>query len=356
MVIPFYKLEVSKVRHETKDAVSISFFIPEELKETFKYKAGQFLTFKFDINGVEARRSYSMSSAPGIDTDLTITVKSVEKGFASNYLTNNAREGDIIEVLPPRGKFTVDPSQDEKRLHVFFSAGSGITPIFSIIKFLLAFEPQSNLILNYSNSYHDKIIFKKELDTLEEKYSAKFKINYFLTKPHQDWTGLKGRIDQSFVKKVLKENANNALSEIHYYLCGPHGMMESVEKALKDMNIEKKQIHKESFGALFEPEGKETMAQETTGKKEIKVKIYGETHSITVEPDEVILIAAMAAGLDPPFNCQIGACASCRAKLVTGKVHMDEREALTDEEIDYGYILTCQSHPLSDDVFVDYDD
>jgi len=361
MALQYYKLKISKVTRETHDAVSISFYIPDEIKEQFKYKHGQFLTIKTDLNGELTKRAYSISSSPYYEDDLTVTVKQIDNGFVSTYLNEHIKAGDILEVMQPRGKFTIDLNSDSERYHVLFSAGSGITPIMSILKSILFVEHKSRVLLVNTNRNQDTIIFSNELLELQKKYCDRFILMNILTHPVNGWEGFKGRINEDIAMKILKDNVVNFNLETHFYLCGPYGLMKEIESTLEQLNVHKNLIHKESYNAGVDEVQKmeihiPKIDKEKNMPYDIKIKIYNEIHNLTVEPDESVLIAAMREGHDPPFSCQIGACATCRAKLVSGKVEMDERDALTDEEIEEGYILTCQAHPLTDDVFVDYDD
>lgn len=361
----YFKLKIGKVKRETEDSVSITFDIPEYLRETFKYKHGQFITIKTEFDNKPVSRAYSISSCPFYDDDLTVTIKEIEKGFVSAYLNQQIKSGDILEVLKPRGKFTVDLSPEAKRTHILFAAGSGITPIMSILKSILFVEKESRVILVYSNRNEDTIIFKDELSELEAKYSDRFKIIHIFSRPAKTNGQLIGRINKEISKKIISNHFADEDNELHFYMCGPQGMMQEIQSVLDELDVDKKFIHKESFNSGKNPGcdnkveltiPKVNMEDETNKARKVKVNIYSEEHFLDVNPDETLLDAALREGYDPPFSCQIGACATCRAKLVNGKVEMDERDALTDEEIEEGYILTCQAHPVSDDVHVDYDD
>ena len=358
----YYKLKVKKVVRETAESISITMDIPRELKELFSYKPGQFLTIKTEIDGKVYSRAYSVSSSPFMDPDITVTVKEIEDGFVSKHMNRNVHAGDILEVMSPRGKFTIELKPEMKRLHILFAAGSGVTPILSILKSILFKEIQSKVVLVYSNRSTEKMIFRDVLNSLVAQFADRFKIIHFLTQGNPDLEHIQGRIDKNRTLNILRDYGNDASVEKHYYLCGPRGMMNEIEAVLTEFNVEKQYIHKESFNSgkdVDEVYNKVKIVLPVDKKKDgkdVKIKIYNEEHIVSVKTDETILEAAMRDGYDPPFSCQIGACATCRAKLVSGNVVMDERDGLTDDEINQGYILTCQSHPVTENVYVDYDD
>jgi len=357
----FYQLRVSKVKRETDEAVSITFDVPYELKDSFKYKHGQFLTIKTNFNDKPVSRAYSISTCPYVDTDLTVTVKEIEDGFVSAFLNKKIKEGDIFEVQQPRGKFTIELKPDRKRLHFLFAGGSGITPIMSILKSILYVETNSKVILVYTNRNENSVIFKEFLNDLEKKYSDRIKIIHIFSKPTDTNGKLTGRINKQIAMDIINSFPANEFDERHFYMCGPNGMMYEIQSALDELRVNKPFIHKESFNAKKSESDKIQMnipekKMEEAKLKTIKLKIYSEESEINVNPDETILEAALREGFDSPFSCQIGACATCRAKLISGQVNMIERDALTDEEIEEGYVLTCQAHPISDDVYIDYDD
>lgn len=358
-----YLLKIKNLVKETDKAISISFDIPDEIKSEFNYKSGQFLTLKPKIDGKTYKRAYSISSSPTTDEDLTITVKAIDNGFVSNYLLNHLQINDLLEVQSPAGKFTFDFKAENQNEYVFFAGGSGITPVISLIKSALTIEPRSNIVLFYANRDENSIIFKQQLDYLEKKYYDRFKIVHILSRASDSYFGLRGRINKNKAFSLIKDYVKQPQSKAtHYFLCGHQGMMNEILECLDNLKIIKENIHKESFTKLnvngFVDKNKLNVNLDNNKivRRKIRIKIYSESFDLFVEPDETILTAALRENLDPPFSCQIGACASCRAKLISGKVIMDERDALTDDEIEQGYILTCQSHPITDDVIVDYDD
>lgn len=361
MAVKFYLLQVSNIQKETEDSISISFHIPNDTKKEFSYKHGQYITIKVPIEGNDNRRAYSISSSPIIDKDLTITVKKVDDGIVSLYLNENLKIGDFLELMPPLGNFTIELEPTNSKNYIMIGAGSGITPLMSILKTILYVEPNSKIYLLYQNRNENNIIFKNTLIELENKYFSRFFVTHYLSKPLSNWLGNTGRIDNNIIEKYILDNIND-IEKSEYFLCGPLGLMESCDIALNNLKINSNNIHKEIFTQdLKSLENEKSDSSENTDNQEIitqkiKIILYGEESEFEVEPDETVLTAAQRAGEDPPFSCQIGACSTCRAKLISGKVYMDECYSLTEEDIADSYILTCQAHPLTGDVIIDYDD
>jgi ring-1,2-phenylacetyl-CoA epoxidase subunit PaaE len=356
MSIKQYPLKVKKINKLTKEAVSIYFDVPEDLKEVFKYTQGQFLSIQVDINGQKYRREYSLCSSPYTDTDYVIASKIIGNGIVSNYLYHKLKEGDTLEVYPPQGKFFTELNQANEKIYVLIGGGSGITPLLSILKSVLFVEPKSKVILYYGSFNEESIIFKNELDELLEKYSDKFKIYYTLSEFSNEWSGLKGIINKNDLQKIVNENIGDKSRDTEYFICGPGEMMELTKQTLLSENISSEKIHIEYFTAPvhheeYVPEGEE---DDVVKEREVEIILDGNEYKISVPPDIGILDAAINADLDPPFSCKSGICTTCRAKLYSGKVKMDEREGLSDSEIEEGYILTCQSHPLTDNVKLEY--
>jgi ring-1,2-phenylacetyl-CoA epoxidase subunit PaaE len=362
MAIKFYSLKVSKLVRETTDTLSITFDVPSDLKEVFLYKQGQYITVKVPVNGTDNRRAYSICTSPVMDSNkLSIAVKKIDDGIVSRYINEDLYEGDMLEVMPPLGNFTIDLDPANSKSYFLIGAGSGITPLMSILKTVLAVESQSKVFLLFQNRTDDQIIFAGQLDELSEKYDGRLKVTHILSRPSSDWKGETGRLDSNYIEKYIAENAGSDVFKAHYFLCGPHGLMVSSEIALKNLKVASYQIHKEIFTITqaVPDEGNENIVLDSVDDiitRKVKIILYSEEVEFLVEPDETVLTAAQREGQDPPFSCQIGACSTCRAKLISGKVFMDERDSLTDEEIEEGYVLTCQAHPLTDDVVIDYDD
>ena len=355
MSFKLYPLKVKKVDKLTKDAVAVYFEIPEDLKRTFRYRQGQFLSLQIEINGEKYRREYSLCSSPYTHEDHVIASKIIGNGNVSNYLYNDLKEGDILHVYPPQGKFYTELDDSNEKTYVLIGGGSGITPLYSILKSVLFAEPKSKVILYYGSLNEESIIFKNELDELQEKCHDRFKLYNTLSVANENWTGLNGFINKEDLIRIINENsADKTTSE--FFICGPGEMMDLVKDVLLNEKIPSDKIHIEYFIAPVQheeyiPEGEE---DDVIKEREVQIILYGSEHTVTVPPDTVILDAAIKADIDPPYSCKSGICTTCRAKLYSGKVKMDEREGLSDSEIDDGYILTCQSHPLTDDVKIEY--
>lgn len=361
MAIQFHKLNVSNIVRETEDATTISFEIPSNLKEEFKYKHGQYLTLRFFFEGKDERRAYSICTSPDADDYLAVTVKKVTGGEVSPYLNSLLKVGDTIDVMPPLGNFTIDLDDSNKKAYILFAGGSGITPIISILKSILHRETQSKVILVYANSNEDTIIFRDALINLKEKFADRLTVIHQLSKPIKNGVEhTEGRIDKQRCLGIVKLLDHSIIANAEYFMCGPGGMMKEIEAALLELNIDKKKIHQESF-TVAENEGTEVVKHHDTHApdekvEKVKVILYGEEHEITIADGDTILVAGIKAGIDPPFSCQIGACSTCRAKLKGGKVEMEADDALSEEEIEDGFVLTCTSHALTNNVVVDYDD
>lgn len=356
MSLKLHPLKVSKLVKLNKDAVAINFDIPDDLKNIFKYTHGQFISIQANINGEKYRREYSLCSSPYSEKDFVIASKKIQNGIVSHYLYNDLKEGDILEVFPPNGKFFTELNPANEKNYFLIGGGSGITPLMSILKSVLHVESKSKVILYYGSADEDGIIFRDELIKLQNTYSDRFKLYFTLTNTSLTWNGLKGMINSDDLLKLIKDNLDNKAKETEYFICGPVEMMEKTKTDLLGLNIDQKKIHIEYFTAPIHHEefvpGVEDLDE--TKERNVQVLLDGEEHFIPVSPGENILAAAIKADLDPPFSCKSGICTTCRAKLYSGKVRMDEREGLSDSEIEEGYILTCQSHPLTDNVKIEY--
>lgn len=362
MSVQFHTLTISDVQPETQNAIAITFDVPEELKPLFLYKSGQFLTVKAVIDGVEHRRNYSLCSSPVLDEPMRIAVKKVKDGAVSQWLNENAKPGMTLEIYPPMGNFTNEFSPSNIRHYVLFAGGSGITPILSIIKTALRVEPHSVVTLVYANANSSAIIFDGVLEQLAANSESRLRLVHVLEDNSGDGrASYTGRMDKDVVRTILTDKVPN-YDAVEAFVCGPGPMMDNVVSVLHEKGLADNHIHREYFTIDKHKTEQAAMNQsadaavsEEIKTRRVKIRLYGEEHEFDVEPDETILSAAQRADLDPPYACQIGACCTCRAKIVSGKVKMDEREALSDDEINEGYALTCQSHPLTDGVFADYD-
>ena len=357
MSLHFQPLTVAEVRKETADCVSVLFSIPTGLANTFQYKHGQYITLRTSINGEEVRRSYSVCSSP-LDNELRVAIKRTEQGVFSTYANDILKKGDVLDVMPPMGKFytELDPSQSKQ--YTGFAAGSGITPLLSIIKTTLRTEPGSSFTLVYGNRNRHSIIFKEELEALKNKYMDRFRIIYILSRERTDADINFGRIDGDKCGALCEKNINVADTDA-FFLCGPENMIFSVKAQLEKLGVDNKKIHFE----LFTPPGEKKKSYTATAsdtKTEVKSKVTIKLDGISFDFDlgfnaEPILDAALRKGADLPYACKGGVCCTCRAKLIEGEVDMDVNYGLEQEEIEQGFILTCQSHPRTERVVVDFD-
>lgn len=349
----FHSLKVKDVRKETADCVSVAFEIPKELQTEFEFKPGQHLTFKFNVNGEELRRSYSICTSP-YDKEVRVAIKKVSDGRVSRFVNDNIKVGDVVETMPPAGTFTVEFHPYNKKTYNLFSGGSGITPSMSILKTVLEFESQAIVNLFYGNVNEDTIIFKKELEALKAKYQTRLNIYHTLDAPKEKREELlTGRIDKekatAFVKKFINTSALNEC-----FICGPGVMIQNVKEALEESGIPKNKIHIEYFGTP--PDAATETADKTLFvPAEVTIICDGDERVVFVEPHQTLLEAALEANLDAPFACRGGSCCTCRAKIIEGKVLMDVNYALSESEVEEGYVLTCQSHCITPTVTFDYD-
>lgn len=344
----FFPLEIKEVIRETPQAVSLSFNIPENLKEEFKFNAGQYITIKAKLGDEELRRAYSLCSAPN-SGEFKVTVKEVEGGKFSVIANNKLTAGDILEVHPPEGKFILKPT-GEARTYAAFAAGSGITPVLSIIKTVLAEEPKSRFVLTYGNKSPEETIFFKELLELQAKFPDRLFIEFVYSRTREDNSHF-GRIETStvnfVVKNKFKEHAFDA-----FYLCGPEEMINQVSDVLKENGVTEDKILYE----LFTSEDTGAIETNVEGQTELTIMVDDEETTFSMDTKETVLDAALEHDLDVPYSCQGGICSSCIARIVEGKAEMRKNQILTDEEIEEGLILTCQAQPLTPKLKVDYDD
>jgi ring-1,2-phenylacetyl-CoA epoxidase subunit PaaE len=352
MSLKFHPLRVQAVIAETDKAFTVKF--QNDDPETYQYLPGQYLTLKLDVDGQSVRRAYSLSSSPITDDHLSVTIKAVEGGLVSNYLKNTLKAGDTLEVLPPQGRFTVHVDEANEKHYVLIGGGSGITPLLSILKSVLVSEPRSFVTLVYANHNTESIIFAKQLDELTHEHHGRLTVYHVLGTPDprvSPYSGmLEGRLAFDIFQKIL--TTDNLRK--NFYLCGPNGLMENVIEVLEMVNVPESLIHRELYSAP-PPDEKDDHEQEYEHiTREVKVTIDGKTVMLTVTPDQTILDSAIAAKLDPPYACQEGVCCTCRAKVHSGIVSMRENEGLSEEELNAGFILTCQAHPLSAEVVVEF--
>ncbi len=356
----FHRLTVSDVRKETASAVCVTFDVPSELQDEFDFSHGQYLTLKADIDGAEVRRSYSICA--GIDDqELRIAIKRVEGGVFSSYANESLQPGDILDVLPPAGTFTCELNPANEKSYLCIAAGSGITPVISIVKSILACEPLSKVALLFGNQRVASIMFREELEQLKNRYISRFQLIHILSREARDTEILNGRINNRKGTELMQHLLDLPGTD-EFFLCGPESMISEVSRGLRGAGVDESRIHYELFGASADDaaavvEKHHERARRLGGKVcSVSVKSDGRETSFELSADgENILDAAMDAGLDLPFACKGGVCATCKAKLVRGQVEMDLNHALEPDELDAGYVLTCQAHPLSDEVMIDFD-
>lgn len=357
MAVKFQNTRVEKVVKETPNTISI-YFANEGENASATYKPGQYLTLRVEIDGKKHNRAYSLCTSPIVDSHKAVTVKRLEGGLVSNWLNDHITKDSQIEILPPMGNFVANVEANQSKHYVLIGAGSGITPLMSILKTVLAEDPSSKITLLYGNRNEESIIFKKELDELCKSHPNSLKTIHSLSRPSGAWDGLCGRLQHESILNILMEELPKQDLPSEFYICGPSEMMAEAAQALRIMHIPEDRIFQEHFSAPIVLDGEEpkpTTIVSSGDVSEVKVIIDGETKIITVTPDISILEAALDNDMDPPYACMIGSCCTCKAKLVSGKVEMDDREGLTDDEINEGFILTCQSHPITPGVVVDYD-
>src|SRR5580700_10951282 len=351
----FHRLAVNDLRREAADAVSLTFAIPEELAEDYSFAPGQYLTLRTTMDGEEVRRSYSICSGPD-DGELRIAVKKVDGGAFSSWAADELKSGDELDVMTPTGRFGIAHKPDEGRVHVGFAAGSGITPILSIIKGVLAREPNSQFFLFYGNRSTGGMLFREALEELKDRFMQRFSVFHVISGEEQDIPILHGRLDSEKIRVLLRSLVPAATID-HVFICGPTAMSEDIEATCRDIGIAEDRIHVERFvsGLGGKPRPKAVIAPSAPPKAIASLVIDGKRRDVPVAEGEAILDAALRAGMDLPFACKGGMCCTCRAKLVEGQAEMAVNYSLEPWEIAAGFILTCQAHPVSQHVTIDYD-
>jgi ring-1,2-phenylacetyl-CoA epoxidase subunit PaaE len=355
----FHSLIVQDIHQETADSIVVRFEVPSELREEFRFAHGQYVTLKLTVNGEELRRSYSICSSPLDEGTFSIAVKRVPNGRASTQLVEKLRAGMRIEVMTPMGNFTTALDPTRQRHFVAFAAGSGITPILSILKTVLRTETKSRFTLFYGNTDVDRIIFRSRLEELKAQHGDRIDVHHILTKGMDQDALFNGRITAEKARQLLARFvAPN--SDAEFFICGPEQMMVNVSDALAAQGVDRKRIHIELFTTPVTAEAKQPSEAvgpaAFTGVAQVTVIMDGrETILAIPAKGDAILDAALEGGVDVPYACKGAVCCTCKARVVEGQVEMMMNYALTDEEVADGYVLTCQSHPRSAKVVVDYD-
>ncbi|MGY2132041.1 2Fe-2S iron-sulfur cluster-binding protein [Hymenobacter sp. HD11105] len=366
MSSPYLTLNVVEITHETSDAVTIHLELPN--RQPIASQPGQFLTLILPCGpgGKKERRSYSLSSTPHEAPRLSVTVKRVPGGLVSNYLLDTVRVGQQMEVMAPLGNFTIKPSPKSARSLVLVGAGSGITPLMSILKAVLREEPQSHVLLVYGNRNEESVIFREQLAQLEKQSGGRLQVEHVFSQPtNPNSCQHKGRLNRTMLLRILEQRHQFPAEQAEYFLCGPDGLMQEARAALDLLGVPAAKIHRESFvaaaditeAAAAQPGGHgDVSTADDDGKivtRTITINYEGSEYELVVEPNQTILEAALDQDIDLPYSCQAGLCTACRGKCLSGKVHLDEREGLSDSEMKQGYVLTCVGHPLTADVVIE---
>jgi ring-1,2-phenylacetyl-CoA epoxidase subunit PaaE len=353
----FHPLKVADVRRETADAVSVRFEIPDDLKDAFKFQAGQHLTLRRDIGGEDVRRNYSVCVAPS-ENEIRIAIKQMPAGTFSLWANTALHEGETVEVLPPMGRFVIPGSDGPAPYYVALAGGSGITPVISILKTVLETRPQSRFTLLYGNRDSASIMFLEELAALKNRYLERLEVYHFLEYEAEDIELFNGRLDRAKCEDVLSSLVDAASADA-FFICGPGPMMDAAEAALSARGVPAERIHIERFttGALSAEQiaTNEALQQKAAGTG-LVVTLDGRRLRIPFDATRGnILETVQAAGLPAPYACKGGVCTTCRAKVLSGTVAMKKNYGLNESEIAQGYVLTCQAVPTSDEVVLSYD-
>lgn len=353
-----HNIRVREVIKETEDCVSVSFDIPNDLQSSFDYLPGQYLTLETEINGEKVRRSYSLCSAPH-EHEWKVAIKKVPQGKFSTYANEVLKAGDELKVMAPMGNFKLQCHAENENHYVSFAAGSGITPMLSMIKEVMESEPKSEFTLFYGNKNTDSVIFREEIEGIKNRYLNRLSVHYVLSKERLMSEIFYGRIDEEKCRTYAKAFFNP--TEVHsYFLCGPSQMIFTVRDTLKDLGVDEHNINFELFSTDDMPTGEKTVAEIAEvdrGKMSaVKVTVDGISFDFDLAYDGGnVLDAALGYGADLPFACKGGVCCTCKAKLTKGEVVMDVNYTLEPDEIEAGYILTCQAHPRTESIEVDFD-
>lgn len=353
----FQTLKVASVARNTRDAVVVTFDVPDTLAEAFAFRPGQYLTLRAWVDGQELRRSYSICAAPH-DGQLRVAIKRLNDGAFSSWANASLQPGDTLDVMPPDGHFTTTFSPERACHYAAFAVGSGITPILSLVKTALDVEPESSFTLFYGNRASSAVLFREEIEDLKNRYMTRLSVVYIMSREHQDIDLFNGRLDGDKVSQLLGRWLDPARID-QAFVCGPQDMTESVIAALHEKGLAKEQIKFELFGSPKGPRALRTghEARHAPGEHcELTIVLDGLTRSITIDKNkDSLLDSALAQGIELPYSCKGGVCSTCRCKVVEGEVDMDANFALEDYEVARGFVLSCQSFPVTDRVLIDFD-
>jgi ring-1,2-phenylacetyl-CoA epoxidase subunit PaaE len=353
----FHSLTVSTVKHETRDAIAVTFDVPPALQDTFAYRQGQHLTLRANIDGEEVRRSYSICSAVQ-DRRLRVAIKRVQGGLFSTWANEAIRPGVALDVMAPEGRFNLPLDPDSRRHYLAFAAGSGITPILSIVKTTLLAEPHSRFTILYGNRASSSVIFRDELAELKDQYLERLNLVYVMSREQQDIELFNGRITEDKCRQLFQRWLR--VEDVDYaFICGPEDMMHGVSNALQEAGMPKERIRIELFAAGSAQAPRKARHHDASPEShltQVTVIMDGSHASFTMDRDkESLLDAGLRAGLDMRYSCKGGVCSTCRCKVLEGTVDMDVNYALEDYEVARGFVLSCQSFPVTDKVVVDFD-
>ncbi len=353
----FYPIKVADIYKETKDCSVISFDVPEDLQDEFTFKQGQYLTLRKEINDEDVRRSYSLCSSP-LDNQWKVAVKQIRGGAFSTYANTELKQGDVLDVMQPAGHFFVDVDAKAAKNYIAFAAGSGITPMLSIIKTHLLSEPDSTFKLFYLNRTVKSIIFKEEIEELKNQFFERFQVFYFLTKEQRDIPFLNGRFDQEKLEVLTKTFIDVADTD-DCFICGPQEMIFLIRDHLEAKGLDKEKIHYELFFSgddkAFNAQITEVLEQKVDGTDVTIIDGGKEFHFIMDDEYDNILDGALAAGADLPFACKGGVCSTCKCEVKEGTVEMKVNYALDEKEVSQNLVLSCQAVPTSEKIVVDFD-
>jgi ring-1,2-phenylacetyl-CoA epoxidase subunit PaaE len=355
MASSFHPLKVVDVARDTRDAVVLTFDLPPALADDFAFRPGQYLTLRTRVAGEELRRSYSICSSPG-DGVLRVAIKRVDDGAFSSWANRELQAGAVLDVMPPDGEFTIEFAPHHARHYVAFAVGSGITPVYSLIKTALATEPDSRFTLFYGNRASSSVLFREALEDLKNTYMARFSLCHVMSREAQDIELFNGRLDGAKVASLLTQWLR--VRDVDYvFLCGPQAMVEDVVPTLERLGLPRERIKFELFGAPRAARGPRPRTA-APGQAQCRVTVIQDGHrrGFTIDKNrDSVLDAALAQGIELPYSCKGGVCSTCRCKVVEGEVDMDANFALEDYEVARGFVLSCQSYPVSDTLVLDFD-
>jgi len=351
----FYPLKIVQIDKPIDSASTLTFELPQHLHDKFNYQPGQHLIIELTINNETIRRTYSLNSCPFNEEALQVTVKRVKDGLVSNYINDQLKVGDSLKVMSPQGRFFAEIQPQDYKTYFLFAAGSGITPILSILKSVLEVTKFSTVNLLYGNTNQNTIIFKDELAALQKKHSQRLNIVHTLSDPKvwtswKSWKGKIGRIDPNLVEWFINEHPPVA-QNTEYYICGPGAMNTNVQTTLVNLDVPKSCIFIEQFGGEIEEVNADIIAYDNA---QLTATLNGKSHQLYIKKGQTILQALKAANIEPPYSCESGVCGTCVAQLKQGKAEMKSCMALTDEDIEKGYVLTCQALPVSEKVELEF--